>query len=340
VKTELNFLELGFLVQELQSCVGSRVDRIYEPDGFMFQLHKSGTGKLFLRMSNKVLWLSKGKLLAPESVSGFCSLLRARLEGKKLTNLEQLGSERIVSFTFQTQTETYYLIVELFSKGNIILTDSNKRILAATEERAWKDREIKRGVQYAPPPAKKNLFELKPDDITGDEKLLASLGFGKLLAHEIVVRGGDFKAYQSLLKEKLSPRAYADGELSSIKLVQYREAGEPFSSFSELIDSRLSQSMQQQKEQRVKQSFESKRAKIQEVIDMQTRTIDSLEKQAVECQRKGEIIYEHYQELKDILEELNKAKVKFSLQEIKAKLKGHAKIKDLNPKTSDVVVEI
>jgi hypothetical protein len=28
-----------------------------------------------------------------------------------------------------------------------------------------------------------------------------------------------------------------------------------------------------------------------------------------------------------------------SLQEVKAKLKGHPKIKDLNPKTSDVVVE-
>ena len=340
MKTELNFLELHFLVQEVQPCVGARVDKIYEPDGFLFQLHKSGAGKIFLRITNKVLWLSKEKLLAPESISGLCGALRRYLEGKKLTKIEQLGSERILSFVFQTQKETFYLFVELFSNGNIILTDENKKILAAKEERAWKDREIKRGIAYVPPPAKKNLFELEEVDIVHDEKMLAGLGFGKLLAREIIVRGGDFKAYQSVLKEKLSPRAYSDGELSSIKLMQYKEDGETFSSFSELINCRLSQSLQLQKEAVVKQSFEAKRSKINEVIELQTRNIGALEKQAVESQRKGELIYEHYQELKDLLDELNKLKALYSLQEIKAKLKGHPKIKDVNPKTSDVIVEI
>lgn len=340
MKTELNFLELHFLVQELQSCIGSRIDKIYEPNGFLFQLHKSGTGKLFLRITDKVIWLSKQKLLAPESFSGLCSLLRSRLEGKKLTKLEQMDSERIVCFTFQTQKDTFYLFIELFAKGNFILTDSNKKILAAKEERAWKDREIKRGLKYVPPPAKANLFKLSADKVYNDEKSLASIGFGKLLAKEIIARGANFKAYQSLLKEKPSPRAYSDGELSSIKLVQYKEAGEKFSSFSELIDSRLSLTMKSQKEEKIKQAFKAKKAKIQEVINAQTKNIESLKKKATEFQRKGELIYEHYTEFKEILDEINKAKAKFSLQEIKAKLKGHPKIKDVNPKTGDVSVEV
>ncbi len=338
MKAELNFLELHFLVQELQSCIGSRVDKIYEPDGFLFQLHKSGMGKLFLRITGSVIWLSKTKPISPESISSLCAIFRKYLEGKKLTSIEQLGSERVVLCTFQTQKETFSLFVELFAKGNIILTDSNKKILAALEERKWKDREIRRGLEYVPPPAKKNLFELK--EIPADEKSLAMLGFGKLLAREIIARGGDFRAYQSLLNEKLSPRAYSDGELSPIMLLQFKESGESFPSFSDLVDSKLSVSIQSQKSERIRKSFEAKKAKLQEVIDLQSRSIAALEKDAVELQRKGELIYEHYQELQEILEEVKRMKEVASLQEVKAKLKGHAKIKDLNPKTSDVVVEI
>jgi predicted ribosome quality control (RQC) complex YloA/Tae2 family protein len=246
--------------------------------------------------------------------------------------LEQLGSERIARFTFQTQKETCYLYVELFSNGNIILTNDVMKILFAREERAWKDREIKRGLIYELPPAKQDVFALK--EVPEDEKSLAALGFGKLLAKEIVARKGDFK---SLFKEKLSPRFYSDGELSPIKLVQYKEAGESFPSFSELIDAKLSRVPEQP---RVSKAFEAKKAKLQDVIDMQSKNIERMEKDALEFQRKGEIVYEHYQELKDILEELNKAKAKFSLQEIKAKLIGHAKIKDLNPRTSDVLIEL
>ncbi len=53
MKNELNFLELHFLVKELQDIVGARVDKIYEPDGFLLQIHKSGAGKLFLRISGR-----------------------------------------------------------------------------------------------------------------------------------------------------------------------------------------------------------------------------------------------------------------------------------------------
>lgn len=337
MKTELNFLELHYLVAELQSIVGSRVDNIYAPDGFLFQLHKSGVGKLFLRISNAVMWLSKSKPLVPESVAGLCSILRHFLEGKKLVSVEQISSERVVRFTFETQKERFFLFVELFAGGNIVLVDATYRILGAVEERAWKDREIKRGLQYVLPPAKANLFELS--EIPDDEKSIASLGFGKLLAKEIIARGGGLKGYHSLLKEKLSARAY-DSELSPIRLAQFDVEGESFPSYCELIDSRLSTSIASQKEERVRKSFEAKKVKLQEVIDIQSKGIETQEKYAVEFQRKGELIYEHYQELKDILEELNKAKAKFSLQEIKAKLKGHAKIKDLNPKTSDVIVEL
>ncbi len=337
MKSELNFLELHFLVRELQDLVGSRVDKIYEPDGFLLQIHKSGSGKLFLRITGNAIWVAKEKLEAPEKFSGLCSSMRRFLEGKKITKIEQLGSERIVQMAFETQKETFYLFVELFQNGNIILTDAARKILGAKEERAWKDREIKRGLNYIPPPAKKNLFELK--EIPSDEKALAQLGFGKMLAKEIIARGGDMKAYHSLLNETPGSRAYQD-ELSPIKLRQFKEEGQQYHSFSELLDAKLTVAMQAHKVSGAQKAFEAKKAKLTEVISMQSKNIAAMEKEAIELQRKGELIYEHYQELKDIIDELNKMKALYSLQEVKAKLKGHAKIKDLNPKTSDVVVEL
>ncbi|MEM3154432.1 MAG: NFACT family protein [Candidatus Woesearchaeota archaeon] len=337
MKTELNFLELHFLVKELQNVIGARVDKIYEPDGFLLQIHKSGVGKSFLRITGNAFWLSQKKLSAPEKFSNLCSMMRRFLEGKKIAKIEQLGSERIVKITFETQRETFYLFIELFQNGNIILTDASLKILGAKEERAWKDREIRRGLNYVPPPAKKNLFEIK--GIPSDEKELAKL-VGKLLAKEILSRGGDFKAYQSLLIETPSPRAYSDGELSPIKLWQFKEEGQHYPSFSAVLDENLSESIAVHKVSDSQKAFDQKMKKLLEVIEIQSKNIAALESEAIELQRKGELIYEHYQELKEILDELYKMKALCSLQEVKAKLKGHAKIKDLNPKTGDVVVEI
>jgi len=328
-------LELYHLVRELQVLVGSRVDNVYDCDGFLFQFHKSGTGKLFLKISDKVLWLCASKPVVGE-VSGLCSVLRKRLIGKKLVSVVQLGSERIVKFVFETREETYFVFVELFSNGNVVLTDGDTKILGAKEERAWKDREIRRGLKYILPPSKVNLFEL--DDIPFDEKSVASLGFGKLLAKEIFLRGGGMKGFKSLLSEPATAFNYA-GELSPIRLVQF-SSGKSYPSFCALIDSCLSSSVEDEKKERIRKSFESRRNKLLEVISAQSDSIDKFESRAVEFQRKGELIYEHYQELKDILDELNKVRSRFSLQDIRAKLKGHPKIKDLNPKTCDIIVEL
>jgi len=334
MKTDLNFLELKFIVKELQDCVGSRVSKVYDPDGILLHLHKSGVGKFLLRISNHVVWLASSKPESPATPSQLCKVLRKYIEGKKLISIEQLGSERIFQLRLETQKETFFLIAELFANGNIILTDGDKKIVTAREMRAWKDREIKRGLIYSPPPSKKNLFELNEQDIVNDEKKLASLGFGKLLAKEIIARGGDFKAYKSVIKSKFSPRTYSDGMVSPFKLSQYAEQGKISQSFSELLD------VKPEEKEPVDTFFEKKKAKLQEIISLQLKSAEELEKKSAETQVIGETIYEHYQELNDLLSELKKISKKHSLQDMKKKLKGHTKIKDINSKTHDIIVEI
>lgn len=328
---EFNAFDVRCMVEELQQCVGSRINKIYEPDGVLFQLHKSGVGKFLLRVSGNVLWLTAHKPEMPKRLSRLCAKLRKHVEGKKLTALEQVNSERIVKLTLETQKETYYVFAELFGKGNIILADETGRVLIAKEERVWKDREIKQGVQYQLPPAKKDVFSLAKEDMVKDEKKLAVLGLGTLLAREVLARGGDVGAYQSLLKERCSPVLYSSGEFGAFPLKQLDGTPKKYESFSALVDELMGVSAEEQKEKRVDKAFEKKRQKLLEVIELQRQTGEKLEARAVELQRKGEAVYEHFQELSEVL----------------AAIKGnkkpgvpHVEVKKVDRKTGKVLVKM
>lgn len=336
MKIELNFLELHFLTGELQECIGARVDNIYGKDFLIIQLHKTGAGKTCLNITKNLVWLSD-KRAETQETTGFCTQIRKLLKGKKITAIDQPGSERIIKITLKTQRETTHAYIELFSNGNLVVTDEKNKIIAAKEERKWKDREIRRGSEYALPPQKNDLFSLK--EIPDDEKEIANLGLGRLIAREIKARGGGIKAYKELLNEKLNPKSYPDGEISPIRLAQYPD-GESHKTFSELINKKFSEMPAQGTETEHEKEFSRKKEKISEIVKIQAKTAEGADKEAAELQFKGELIYKHYQELKDVLEELNKAKTKLSLQEIREKLKGHPKIKKVEPRTGEITIEI
>ena len=69
-------------------------------------------------------------------------------------------------------------------------------------------------------------------------------------------------------------------------------------------------------------------------------TLNELKVKETENRKKGEIIYNNYQMIKDILDEINKASKKYSWKEIKEKLKGHKVVKDVDVKEKKVVIEV
>ncbi len=356
MKTELTSLDLYFLTKELQTLVGSRVDKIYQPDGFLLQLHKTGLGKVLLRIEKNAVWMTATKNEPPETPSGLCGLLRKYLEGKKLVSLEQVNGERILKLTFKTTTDTFFLYVELFSNGNIILSDGEGIVKAAQEERAWKDRAIKRGLPYKLPPAKKNFTTLTVADLDTAEpigKHLATLGLGKAYAEEICSRTKTnptaaklpvnerqklVDSFHTLLNEKIAPHAYSDGEITPFTL--HGKEGTTYETFSLAIDSNLSKSNALLKLEKARAKYDKEKERIQNAIDLQKKGLIRVEEDAAKHQRIGETIYEHYQEIRILLDELNTAKKKYSLQDIALKLKGHAVVKHVNPKTHEVTVEI
>ena len=86
--------------------------------------------------------------------------------------------------------------------------------------------------------------------------------------------------------------------------------------------------------------FDKKLKNLQRIIEEQKQTIEAFRIEETELREKGELIYQKYALIKEILDELNKASKKYSWKEIKEKVKGHDLIKELNDKDRKVVVEI
>lgn len=55
--------------------------------------------------------------------------MRKHLKNKRLENLVQLGTDRIIDLQFGSSEAAYHVILELYDRGNIILTDYELTIL-------------------------------------------------------------------------------------------------------------------------------------------------------------------------------------------------------------------
>ena len=84
-------------------------------------------------------------------------------EGSKIIKLYQLSLERIVIFNVKKRGSEYNVIIELFGKGNFILTDQDWHILYVMNPIKTKSRMIVSGERYRPP----TLLSL--DDILNQE---------------------------------------------------------------------------------------------------------------------------------------------------------------------------
>lgn len=63
------------------------------------------------------------------SPSGFTRKLRKHLKNKRLEEIKQVGIDRIIQLQFGTGVASYFIILELFDKGNVILCDHQLMIL-------------------------------------------------------------------------------------------------------------------------------------------------------------------------------------------------------------------
>lgn len=130
------------IVTELQELVGSKIDKVHEPDKNTIVLGLYSQGKNYalnicIDAHNCRLNLTTHTKMNPLVAPNFCMLLRKHLIGGKISSISMQGLERIVNIEIETinefnEIENKTLILELMGKhSNIILKNQNDIIIDA-----------------------------------------------------------------------------------------------------------------------------------------------------------------------------------------------------------------
>lgn len=343
---ELSAVDLRYIVKEAQFLVNSRVNKIYHPRKTELHLvvHISGRGRVVLTIFLPSLVFIGSEKESTEKPSGFCMGLRKRLINSRIRSIEQVGFDRILKIVFEKE-ETFVMYVELFRKGNVILTQEGKIFSAMLAQDG-----IINGKAYKIPSGAKDPEIFSTEELkelwTGDKSLVkwaaSKLGLGGVYSEFLCKQSGldknstelsdsDFDklhvGLKSLLNQNINP-CIVDEKVYPFNLKDEIGLREKSSSYLEAIAAVVTPQMQKRKQEDVTSSQTTKLEKHEKMVAAQTRRIGELKKQAVEDTKKGEFIYEHYQDFKVILEHVASLKG----TELEDFLKNHPKIESYNLK--------
>ena len=166
--------DAGFLAcvaEEIRRVgLGGRIEKVYQPerDTVVLQMRTfEGGNRLLINAgsANPRVGFTAITLENPQNPPQFCVLLRKYLSGAKLTDVRQLGFERVLVLEFETRDEMGYtclrrLVIEVMGKySNLMFTDGEDKILAVlrpVDFTTSSKRQVLPGMRYElPPPQEK-----------------------------------------------------------------------------------------------------------------------------------------------------------------------------------------
>lgn len=153
---------------ELREClVGARVEKVNQPekDEILLLLHtSSGSRRLCISASvnNPKIHLSSQIKENPPTPPMFCVMLRKYLGGARISDISQIGFERVIRICFDGRDEMGFakevrLYHEIMGKySNLIFTDGDDKIIGAVRPVDFstsQKRQVLAGMRYELPPA-------------------------------------------------------------------------------------------------------------------------------------------------------------------------------------------
>jgi predicted ribosome quality control (RQC) complex YloA/Tae2 family protein len=366
-------ISLAYLVAELKPLLdGSVLRKIQElPNGWLKLKIQTRQGTKDLIATPDSLFLTSYSMPARQQTSGFGAFLRKQLSNKHLEKVEQHGFDRIVIMEFQD----FFLIFELFAKGNVILTDSSLKILSAFRKEQWKDRTLRKEEQYKFPSSKGlNPLELDKKSLgkllqeSGKSlvpALVKTVNIAPILAEEACFQTGlekekpakelaakeiasltkAIKALYLVKPEKSKPvllESWGKKTLLPFSLSAPFEALQEFPSINEALDRHYSGSFQSKKEQLQTSAISKRKAELQHSMQQQKDALERLQLRVGQNAQKAELIYKNYSQLFELLQAFQGLKgQKMQEKEIMYKLKSRFPfLKELSLKGRKLVVSL
>ncbi len=180
------------ITSELQQLIGSRIDKVYEPNknDIIIGFYLNGVNyalNICTNAQNYRLHLTTHAKPNPKNALNFCMLLRKYLIGLRIKNIISVNLERVITIEFEGFDDiddiiTKKLIIELMGRHcNVILVDENNMIIDSLRHISSDNeltREIVPHVKYVYPSTNKlNFLEVTNFQ---DFKLKLNLDFEKM----------------------------------------------------------------------------------------------------------------------------------------------------------------
>jgi len=294
-KRSFTSLDVHSTLDELKERKGARVQKVYQKSDRVFlTLYKKKKEMLILRPRG--IYFTQYTQDFPTKPPNFSMLLRKRLLNSTLESAEQHHFDRVITLTFKGK-ETFKLVVELFSDGNLILLDSNDTIIQPLRFQEWKHRSIKPKKKYVFPPesfntpklAQKKFSEiLKSSEKDLVRTLATTLSLGGEYAEELCTRAEvkkntppsqlkptDLKNLHTTLKSLFKSKEFflyrkksKPIDFSVIKLSKYK-AAEPHETLSSAADEYFSEI----DKELVEEKHEEIVKKLEKIIETQRKTL-------------------------------------------------------------------
>jgi predicted ribosome quality control (RQC) complex YloA/Tae2 family protein len=197
-KDALTSIDLAVVLRELGKLSGCSVRNVYVPlrDLLVLEL-RCGDDVLYLVAEAGRRIHASRHIFTTESL-GVARQFREFLDGARLVGVGQLGLERVAVLEFESGGRRLKLYVELLPRGIIALVDGDGRVLAVNRGLKVRDREVRPGTRYVPPPAPTDILRASPEDVA-----VAARGFSGNLA-QFLVRV--FGIPPEVVNEVLDPR--------------------------------------------------------------------------------------------------------------------------------------
>lgn len=324
------------VTEQLQeTLIGGRINKIYQPTETELLLtvrnqRKNFTLLLSVHPTYSRFHLTEQEFINPEQPPMFCMHMRKYLIGGIITDIEQKGMERIVTFTLLTRDELgvtthHYLVVEIMGRhSNIILLDEHKEKIIDSIKHVPpfqnRHRSILPGHLYIEPPAQNKLNPLDIEeeqflsriDFNGgkiDRQIVQIVdGFSPVIAKEIISRAGigsienywtAFKQIRDDIKNKKYDAAIYTGareDFHVVSLEHFSGEKETYPNVNAMLDAFFSGKAErdrvQQQTRDIRRFIENEVKKNKRKIKIHNNTLQKA-KEADKYQKYGELLTAH-----------------------------------------------
>ena len=352
MKKAMSNVDVAAVAEELrEQLVGGFLGKAYQlsPYRVVFSFQSASLGKkdLVLEAGRRVHLTEKPRK-APQMPPQFPTVLRQRVSGGRISAVNQHGFDRVIEIVVERADGRYLLIVEMFPKGNVLLTEESGRIILPLRPMAFRNRRLLAGEDYLYREGQTDPRTVSREDLAAIvsqsdadivRTLVRNLNMGGIYGEEVCLRAGlekdrtsstldeeEIDRLHQALKdvfvtslENLEPQivceegAPKDVVPSSLRVYEGLEK-KVFPSFSQALDE-FFVAEEEVVGPKPKTALERRK-------EMQEHSIEDFSAKEREYARFGALIYENYGEIESILNAIANAMEKgYTYSEIWARIK-------------------